>query len=183
MQHITESIMPRVKKSRKAGPIGIANSNDKYGSHKTKSKKPSSVKKDNGRPAGSRHSAPISDKTVIKGPKKDPRIGSTKKIDLIATKHKLIEPKIKRYATPAQELAALEADDRLAVLIDKYDDGQRLSKEEKQYMEEKMARHQVLCDLLGIKDEEDESHDESKEFSTDDDPLKTFESININDFK
>ena len=50
-------------------------------------------------------------------------------------------------------------------------------------MEEKMARHQVLCDLLGIKDEEDESHDESKEFSTDDDPLKTFESININDFK
>ena len=54
-------------------------------------------------------------------------------------------------------------------------------------MEEKMARHQVLCDLLGIKDEEDESEvagqTRHKEIIADDDPLKTFESININDFK
>ncbi len=187
MLNITESIMPRVKKSRKAGPIGIANSSDKYGSHKTKSKTPSTVKKDNGRPSGSRNSAPNTDKKVINGPKKDPRIGSTKKIELTQSKQKLVEPKIKRYATPAQELAALEVDERLTMLIDKYDDDQHLSKEEKQYMEEKMARHQVLCDLLGIKDEEDESEvvgqTKHKEIIADDDPLKTFESININDFK
>lgn len=170
--------MPRVKKSRKGGPIGIANSTDKFGSHKKKSQTPSSVKKDNGRPAGSRHSAPATDKKVITGPKKDPRIGSTKKIELTASKHKTIEPKVKRYATPSQELAALEVDERLTMLIDKYDDGQRLTKEDKLYMEEKMARHQVLCDLLGIKDEED-----PEEVETDVDPLKTFESININDFK
>ena len=103
------------------------------------------------------------------------------------SKQKLVEPKVKRYATPAQELAALEVDERLTMLIDKYDDDQHLSKEEKQYMEEKMARHQVLCDLLGIKDEEDESEIvrqvKQKEIIAEDDPLKTFESININDFK
>jgi ribosome assembly protein YihI (activator of Der GTPase) len=187
LQHITESIMPRVKKSRKAGPIGIANSTDKFGSHKTKSKTPSAVKKDNGRPAGSRNSAPTTNKKVINAPKKDPRIGSTKKIDLTANKQKVIQPKVKRYSTPAQELAALEIDERLAILIDKYDDDQRLTKEEMQYMEDKMARHQVLCDLLGIKDDDDESEDDykpaQKEIIADDDPLKTFESININDFK
>ena len=81
-------------------------------------------------------------------------------------------------------MAALEADERLAMLLDKYDNDEALSKDDVQYLESKMARHKILCDLLGITDEDDnDAKMVSPDLPSEDDPLKTFESININDFK
>lgn len=177
--------MPRVKKSRKPGMIGIPKSNNTSDGYRKKSPvtQPTKVKKSKGKPAGSRHSIATSDKTLISGTKKDPRLGSTKKIELTPIKPKVVQPKVKRYATPAQELAALEADDRLAILLDKYDNDATLSKDDLQYLETKMSRHKILCDLLGIKDEDENNQNGINDLSSEDDPLKTFESININDFK
>ncbi len=169
--------MPRVKKSRKTGVIGTKKSTDNNFGRSTKSTTPNTVKKNNGKPAGSRHSVAQSNKSVISGPKKDPRIGSATKIDLTPNKPKVVEPKAKRYSTPAQELAALEADTRLHALLEQYDNNAKISNEDTQYMQTKMARYLVLCDLLGIKDEPEE------EIIDDVDPLDAFESININDFK
>lgn len=180
--------MPRVKKSRKPGMIGIPKSNNTSDGYRKKGPvaQPTKVKKSKGKPAGSRHSVASSDKAVISGPKKDPRVGSTKKIELAPNKPKVVQPKVKRYATPAQELAALEADERLAMLLDKYDNDATLTKDDVQYLESKMARHKILCDLLGIKDEDEGETNEASnapDLLSEDDPLKTFESININDFK
>ena len=81
----------------------------------------------------------------------------------------------KKYATPAEELAALEADQRLASLLDKLDEDKPLTKEQQAYVDEKMARHRILCDLLGIVDNDDED-DEM-------DPFDDLNAIDINDFK
>ncbi len=177
--------MPRVKKSRKTGMIGIPKSNNSSDGYRKKSTitQPTKVKKTKGKPAGSRHSIATSDKAIVSGQKKDPRVGSTKKIELSPNKPKVIQPKVKRYATPAKELAALEADERLAMLLDKYDNDEALSKDDVQYLESKMARHKILCDLLGITDEDDNDAKNTPDLPSEDDPLKTFESININDFK
>ena len=78
----------------------------------------------------------------------------------------------KKYATPAEELAALEADQRLASLLDKLDEDKPLTKEQQAYVDEKMARHRILCDLLGIVDNDDEM-----------DPFDDLNAIDINDFK
>ncbi len=105
---------------------------------------------------------------------KDPRHGSKKPIQLVKAVTPTPEQK-KKYATPAQELAALEADQRLSDLLDKLDNDQSLSREQQAYVDEKMARHRILCDLLGIVEDDDEDDDI--------DPFADLDAININDFK
>ena len=81
---------------------------------------------------------------------------------------------VKKYATPADELAALEADNRLSDLLDKLDEGQAISKAEQQYVDDKMARHRILCDLLGIAESDDED---------DDDPMDSLDAMSMDEFK
>ena len=61
------------------------------------------------------------------------------------------------------------------MLLDKLDDGIAISKAEQAYVEEKMARHRIICDLLGITDSDDEEEDE--------DPMKHLDAISMDEFK
>ena len=112
------------------------------------------VRKPKGKPAGSRHndvSAKKENNTNTSS--KDPRVGSKKPIKLIAEpKTKMSESK-KRYATPQHELDAIEADQKLMDLLDRQDNNEKLSYAENDYVNTKLDRHKILCDLLGITDE------------------------------
>ena len=168
--------MARSKKSRKVGLIGVRKDPDFKPSENRKNTDPR-PKKHKGKPAGSRHN--IDEKATMgarRQENKDPRHGSKKPVQLIKATATLVTPaQKKKYATPAEELAALEADQRLTSLLDKLDNDQALTREQQAYVDEKMARHRILCDLLGIVDEDDEE-DES-------DPFDDLDAINIDDFK
>lgn len=164
------------KKSRKVGLIGVRKDPDFKKNRSSHSRSDTSPpKKTKGKPAGSRHNVEM---TKASGEKRgkassDPRHGSKKPISLVATAAVTKKVEQKKYATPAEELAAIEADARLVALLDKLDSEQKLTKEQEQYVETMMARHKVLCDLMGISDEEDD----------DDDPFDSLDAMKIDDFR
>ncbi|PKG97916.1 Der GTPase-activating protein YihI [Paraglaciecola sp. MB-3u-78] len=168
--------MARQKKSRKVGKIGI-------------SKTPSNVRKPTekrskkhlGKPAGSRNNEAQTVNQDSKKINKDPRHGSKKPVSLIAeTKAQKSAAKTVKYFSPNQELAAIEQDPRLATLLDKIDLGKKIAREDQHYVNQTLARHKVLCEMLGLT-EESEKPIKSSEQQTD--LYSQFESININDFK
>jgi ribosome assembly protein YihI (activator of Der GTPase) len=166
--------MAHSKKSRKPGSIGVAKSDKpkaRVAKNAPKAKKPK------GNQPGSRHSAGQTSIAPVSRAKQDPRLGSKKKIDLTPVAKKTVTKPLKpKFATPAQELAALEADPRFNALLDKVDDGKVLGGEDLQFFEQSMARHKILCELLGISDEPDDEQDE-------DDPFASLDAIDINDFR
>ena len=164
------------KKTRKVGQIGVRKDPDfklKRGNNK-KTDTTQKSRKHSGNPSGSRNAVETKD---VKGGtakvKQDPRHGSKKPIQLI--KAPVTKAEVKRYGTPAEELAALEADTKLSALLDKLDDDQAISKAEQHYVDEKMARHRILCDLLGITDTDEEDDD--------DDPLAHLDAYSMDEFK
>ncbi len=126
------------------------------------------TKKHKGAKPGSRN-APVTD-TLAGGSDKKPqdkRVGSKKPVPLV------IEPQetqieLKRHLkpqvelktvsmpelTPEQELAELEQDERLLKLVERHEQGELLKGKDAKYFNAKIARHQVLCELLGIEDDE-----------------------------
>ncbi|MBU2978455.1 Der GTPase-activating protein YihI [Alteromonas sp. C1M14] len=166
----------RSKKSRKIGMIGVRKDPDfKPEERKNKGKvnTPKS-KRRLGNPAGSRNSVENTQKS--NKPTKvnqDPRHGSKKPVPLVKAPVKTQAQK--KYATPADELAALEADTKLASLLDKLDSDKAISRAEQQYVDEKMARHRILCDLLGITETDDDEDDV--------DPLAQLDAISLDEFK
>jgi len=174
--------MGRSKKTRKVGLIGVRKDPD-FKPSKHRSSEAPRPKKRKGKPAGSRHNVESqSSSGSHRQENKDPRHGSKKPISLEKQVPKAVPtptPALKRkYATPEQELAALEADTRLAVLLDKLDDDKTITKAEQAYVNEKMARHRVLCDLLGIVEDDDDDDDDDEN-----DPFDDLDAIDINDFK
>ncbi|MBU3003474.1 Der GTPase-activating protein YihI [Paraglaciecola arctica] len=168
--------MARQKKSRKVGKIGVAKTSSNV-------RKPTEkrVKKHLGKPAGSRNSAALTDSQGPKKVVKDPRHGSKKPVSLIVeTSEQKTVPKKIKYFSPTQELAAIEQDPRLATLLNKLEKDKKISREDQQYVDQTLARHKVLCDLLGISND-DENHQETSEQEID--VFSQFESIDINDFK
>ena len=167
------STMTKRKKSRKPGAIGTPSVPKEQRTHSSTGKKPA---KKTGNPSGSRHSVAQEKRAETKKENKDPRHGSKKPVALV------VEPKpakkTKKFFSPAQELESIENDKRLAALLDKLDAGQALNLAQQEYVDEKMARHKTLCDLLGI--EEDQAPNEEVES---DDPFDRFDAIDINDFK
>ena len=148
--------MARKKKSRKVGQIGVPKSPETPAKSRVSQSKP---KKKTGNTAGSRHSAAQENNTASSGQtQRDPRVGSKKPIPLVVEKSTPAKTK-PRYFSPAQELEAIENDRRLAALLDKQEADKALSQDEQAYLDEKLARHKVLCDLLGINDEEDPQED------------------------
>lgn len=168
--------MARQKKSRKVGKIGV-------------SKTPSNVRKPTekrlkqylGKPAGSRNNEALMVKQGPKKVNKDPRHGSKKPINLFAdtTDSASVSKKVK-YFSPTQELAAIEQDTRLAALLDKIDLGKNVTREDQHFVDQTLARHKVLCDMLGLTDKPDTSSESSEEQK---DLYSQFEAINIDDFK
>ena len=169
--------MARSKKSRKVGQIGVRSVPKQDRAPNTVSGKP---KKRKGNAAGSRHSAATEQTVNSQKISKDPRIGSKKPVSLVAEAPKAAPVK-RKYFSPTEELKAIENDQRLASLLDKLEAGKRLTVEDQSYVDETLARHKVLCELLGIAPDEDEQDESFSEHETD--PLVQYEQINIDDFK
>lgn len=167
----------RSKKSRKVGVIGVRKDPD-FNNKRKKSKAPATppkAKRHKGNKAGTRNAVETkqgSSKSAKTA--QDPRLGSKKPVALIKAPTKA---EVKKYATPAEELAALEADVKLSALLDKLDDDKAISAEQQRYVDEKMARHRILCDLLGIVEDEDEDMDDEK------DPFSDLDAISLDEFK
>lgn len=158
----------RSKKTRKVGQIGVRKDPDR----KPRTTVQQGKKKGKGQPSGNRNAQEQANTNT--GQRKqvnDPRHGSKKPVALVK------EASVPTYATPAEELAAIEADSKLMLLLDKADEGQTMTKAEQRYMDEKMARHRTLCELLGIDPEADEEADD------DNDPLDDLDAIKMDDFK
>ena len=107
------------------------------------------------------------------GQKKDPRIGSRKPVPLVVAESK--KPTVSKPAKPSktpeqiaeqlakqqqlkleQELAAIENNERLNLLLDRLDDGQSVSADDEAWLDAKLARHQELLAELGIDDEDED---------------------------
>lgn len=162
------------KKSRKGGPIGIPKSSIPA------VRQPSDrVRKKKGNKAGSRQQLEQENQQQSPRNKKDSRIGSKVPVDLLRHKRKQ-EPNLtiqtQKFATPRDELNAIEQDSKLQSLLDKQDT-KTLTAAEKVYVEEKLARHLILCDLLGISSAVDDI--EQDEY----DPLSGLDAISMDDFK
>ncbi|XOV80052.1 MAG: Der GTPase-activating protein YihI [Aestuariibacter sp.] len=142
--------MARQKKSRKVGPIGVKKDATKP---KVKSQD-SRKKKHTGKRPGSRNSELLKKVSSSSGSQTmDKRLGSKKPIPLLS------EPANKRFKSPQEELEHIESDPVLQALLDRQEAEQSLSAKEQHKLNEMLARHQLLCELLGIDDdlEDDES--------------------------
>lgn len=116
-------------------------------------------KKRKGHAPGSRHSE--ADQSKVRqnqGAKADPRLGSKKPVSLTAPSKSAKQPQ--KHFSPAKELSAIEQDPRLEALLDRAEQDQSLTAEEQTYIDQKLARHRQLCELLGI-DTADDKDDKS----------------------
>ncbi len=166
--------MPRKKKSRKVGQIGIPKASN-TSSRKVKEKR---IKKPKGKPAGSRNSEiqetggkPTQAKNL------DPRHGSKTPIDLFksaATKQEKPIEKVK-YFSPEKELEALENDPRFIELADKSDSNTKLTREESHYLQGKLSRHKELCEMLGLNEDPNPETNSTDTFTG-------FESLDMDDY-
>lgn len=161
------------KKSRKVGLIGVRSVPKEQ---RQSVVSPSKPKKKVGNPSGSRHSAKVDQEQSHKTQNRDPRVGSKKAVPLIVEDKPAKQKPKQTFFSPKHELEAIENDQQLATLLDKVDNQQTLTPEQQKYVDEKLARHKTLCELLGIVDEEEPEQGEDIE----DDPLAKFESIDPN---
>lgn len=104
---------------------------------------------------------------------KDLCLGSKKLVLLI----KLVLVKIEKckFVILVEELVVIEVDDCLVSLLDKFDEGEKIIKEQQYYVDIIMVCYKVLCDLMGISDDEDEE-DEI-------DDLDVFDVLKLDDYE
>lgn len=170
--------MTRKKKNRKLGENGSPRlSKEKL--NQLRALKEQRVKKVKGAKAGSRNSQLLKESPATEQAKtpKDKRLGSKKPISLTPVVEKPVvdeplKPVLAPQAilaktrpvelTPEQELAAIESDERLVNLIERHERGELLTGKDAKYFNSKVARHQQLCELLGIDDEDEEEYPESE---------------------
>ena len=161
------------KKSRKVGLIGVRSVPKEQ---RQTAVTPSKPKKKVGNPSGSRHSVKVEKESNQKTHSRDPRVGSKKPIALVVEEKPVNKKPKQKFFSPKQELEAIENDKQLATLLDALDSGQSLTSEQQKYVDEKLARHKTLCELLGIVEEvEAEPEDDIEQ-----DALARFESIDPN---
>ncbi|WP_154180520.1 Der GTPase-activating protein YihI [Vibrio furnissii] len=155
------------------------------------------AKKHKGLKTGSRHSEGA-EATVRNGAQqRDPRLGSKKPIPLIVDAPKKLN-KQERRLSAEKELAMLENDAQLNVLLDRIDNGEKLGAGLQKYVDEKLDRIEVLMNQLGLFEdaEEMEEAEEAEAIApqpqakatkakakTDDDLLSQFENLDLNDYK
>jgi ribosome assembly protein YihI (activator of Der GTPase) len=182
--------MTRKKKSRKVAQTGTPRlSKEKL--LELRALKDQRKKKSKGAKAGSRNApeALKEDKQVTAGSSnKDKRLGSKKPISLKpeTAKPESAEPKMMRHLkpqvelkevkpslTPEQELEQLENDPRLMKLLEQHERGELITGKDAKFFNRSVARHQELCELLGIDDEFEEDD------IIEDDPLENFMSDDL----
>ena len=177
--------MARKKKSRKISDIMPIRKSDKKpeapklsGKKLTryeldaKAREDKKKRKHKGLASGSRHSNAEQNKNNQVVEQKDPRIGSRKKVPLIVEfvnkpEKGMTIPAVKepKKLAPEVELERLENNEILNELLDALDD--------QQFVDECLDRIAQLMEELGIQDEEE----------TEDDLYRTFEKIDINQFR
>lgn len=196
--------MSRSKKSRKPGTMGapevIVTRNRSESDVEGRLRK--RVKKRKGLKTGNRNSDATVEKQRQERMKRDPRLGSKKKVPLIVTEQKKPN-KQERRLSAEKELEMLENDTQLMVLLERIDNGENLGAGLQKLVDEKLDRIEVLMKQLGLFDEvEDEAFDEefideddseiaivpkskpvNKKAMSDDELLSQFEDIDLNDFK
>ncbi|MBL0709996.1 MAG: GTPase-activating protein [Colwellia sp.] len=187
--------MSRSKKSRKPGSAPTAKpklSKEELASVEKR------VRKKKGKKPGNRQqeAQPSKNTEEVNQKNKDPRIGSKTLIALggsntqaaskppaaKSTRVKKSTPIAAiRYAEPAQvlsqnieqnfeqELANIEADEKLQTILAKQEDDIALTEQEVHYYNEMMERHQALTEQLGINDEENDEDIISPSKSSEDD--------------
>lgn len=153
-------------------------------------------KKRKGLKTGSRNAEVKSQKGSVASQNRDPRLGSKKKIPLIVEAVKK-PTKVERRINAEKELEMLETDAQLNVLLDRIDEGENLGAGLQKYVDEKLARIEVLMKQLGIYEEDLEADEDDfeeqetpavvkqakKKQLSDDDLLSQFESLDFNQFK
>ena len=186
--------MSRQKKTRRLTDIMPARKSDKKleqplsGRKATryeldaKAREEKKKRKHKGLDSGSRHSAPENKAANQVKEIQDPRLGSRKKVPLMvefvnkpqkaqAVSAAKSEPKA--TLDPMLELEQLENNECLNQLLDQLDEGKKLSAEDQKFVDTCLARVEQLMDELGIADDEE----------NDEDLYRTFERIDINQFK
>jgi len=180
--------MARTKKSRKPGGAPTAKPKLSKVELANVEKR---VRKKTGNKPGNRQQEALLDKGSVQNAnqKKDPRIGSKKPIDLGGTA-KPVQPKPAQTKsnkeqdpiaairtvnnesadvelTLAQELANIEADERLQAILAKQENELALTEEEVDYFNDMMERHQQISAQL----DEDEEEETSRPSATSEDDL------------
>lgn len=119
--------------------------------------------------------------------KRDPRLGSKKPIPLIVAEPKKLNKQERKLAAE-QELAMLEKDAQLNVLLDRLDNGEKLGIGLQKYVDEKLDRIEVLMEQLGLLDDEPEPAPApqlkpTKKRKTEDDLLSEFEQLDVDKYQ
>ncbi|MGV7963361.1 Der GTPase-activating protein YihI [Photorhabdus tasmaniensis] len=123
-------------------------------------------KKHSGNPAGSRHKEQSSDKHQAGREQRDPRLGSKVLVPLIVGETSVKPVAVKAKAetkprlSPQEELAMLENDDRLDALLERLENGEKLSEEDNVYVDATLDRIDALMEELGIDPGEEEGEEE-----------------------
>ena len=179
--------MSRNKKSRKPGASGapqvVVTRNRTESDVEGRLRK--RVKKRKGLKTGSRNSDVEEQKKQAAAQKRDPRLGSKKKIPLIVEPAKK-QTKQERRLSAEQELEMLENDAQLNVLLDRIEAGENLGTGLQKFVDEKLDRIEKLMDQLGLlepEEDEDFTAPASKGNRDDDDLLADFDDINLDDYK
>ncbi|ELV8722088.1 Der GTPase-activating protein YihI [Vibrio harveyi] len=180
--------MSRKKKSRKPGASGAPEfvvtrnrtESDVEGRLRKRAKKRKGLK------TGSRNSDAEAQKKQAAAQKRDPRLGSKKKIPLIVEPAKK-QTKQEHRLSAEQELEMLENDAQLNVLLDRIEAGENLGTGLQKYVDEKLDRIEKLMDQLGLLEPEEDDEDFTapavKGSRNDDDLLADFDDINFDDYK
>lgn len=182
-------VMPQRKSDKsQISPASYARPSKKLTRYEldAKAREDKKKKKHKGLTSGSRHSRSEQHNNQQMQEKRDPRLGSRKKVPLVVEfvnkpeKGQFIQPvqvqpaeeKVKKL-DPMLELEQLENNECLNQLLDALDEGKTISAEDQKFVDECLDRIAQLMDELGIEDEEE----------SEDDLLRTFEKIDINQFK
>ncbi|WP_237385794.1 Der GTPase-activating protein YihI [Xenorhabdus sp. Sc-CR9] len=129
-------------------------------------------KKRRGNQTGSRSNGDGRDKKrSASNQEKDPRIGSKVPVPLVIGEKetqvkpvtKPVEEKPEPRLSPQEELAMLENDERLDGLLERLEQGEKLSEEDNAYVDNTLDRIDVLMEELGINPEDDDSEEEERQ--------------------
>ncbi|WP_139182556.1 GTPase-activating protein, partial [Vibrio cholerae] len=108
-------------------------------------------------------------------------------IPLIVAEPKKLNKQERKLAAE-QELAMLEKDAQLNVLLDRLDNGEKLGIGLQKYVDEKLDRIEVLMEQLGLLDDEPEpapapQSKPTKKRKTEDDLLSEFEQLDVDKYQ
>ncbi len=166
--------MADTQKPRQTSPKGKVHKRNESqeSAHAARQRKRDNKRK--GLKAGSRQAVEQQTSGIKSGSgSKDPRVGSRKPVALVVepakkpvaakpakavkTAEQIAEQQAKQLQLKLeQELAAIENDERLNLLLDRLDDGLSVSADDEAWLDARLARHQELLVALGMDDDDDD---------------------------